>query len=904
MNYIKKITFILLLSFIVIYSFHCKKEEEPEFRIPVKKFKKIQLYRFIDHISEDNVKESPLENIIKNFKLIKEKAINKWKYIPELSTSSIEMWAFTTSHQILGNPHERELEDINLFSNDEEVNFSYTFASKKTSWNWYDANEKLDLNQYEGYDKDERGVVIPEGNSFEFEKFLPEGNITIDFHIVNKQWKKYKPEFNVTFNNKIIKKIKVTNRNWYRIRTKTPMGNYLIGLKPVNPGAKNQTNDEHCVTLGLVRMVASSDIVFLSQPRKNKLNPNEQNYQFHYRTPRILSEGKKNLSRQMYLYLYQLKGKHPIYDSGIKENPLSIKKKITIGEHTYNIIIAPSKSAYQIPLKIPSKAFLEFGYGILNESPIKDSNEVFKFQILLNRSSESKVLFDKKICWDDQKGFLYQTIDLSEYSGKKGKLSFITEKAEVNKKDKNTPPVVPLWVNPLIYTKQEQQSMNVILISLDTLRADHVGCYGYHRDTSPNLDQFAKDSVVFKNTFSTTSWTLPAHISMLTSLNSLNHQVYYPQQKMDKDVYTMADFLRVNQFYCAGLTGGGYLSSKYGFSKGFDTYYGVRLYGDKSIRFDEAELMGKLATDWLSQNKDKKFFLFIHTYQPHDPYINPSHLGQAFVSKDAKWKKVNLGNIFKGDVNRYNVEFSEKEKQNIVDLYDGEIKYTDFVLVKPILDKLKELGIYENSLIIITSDHGEELYDHKAWLHDHNIYNEGIKIPLIIKFPRSLFKGTVIHKTANITDIFPTVLDQMDIHLKTNIFDGKSLFPLIQGKEEKERTFMTDLAIRNIDQEPPTLISTNDGNYKLILNKTITSPYAKEKCVEVGGSQIELYDMNKDPGETINLAGDRSYRGLCFRLLNKINDYYKKADWKKQKKETVVLDEALRERLKSLGYIK
>lgn len=365
---------------------------------------------------------------------------------------------------------------------------------------------------------------------------------------------------------------------------------------------------------------------------------------------------------------------------------------------------------------------------------------------------------------------------------------------------------------------------------------------------------------------------------------------------------TLADILRTEQFYCAAFTGGGYLSETYGFSKGFDIYQEIKLHGNQAIRLDEAERLAQLASRWLEDNKDKNFFLFLHTYQPHDPYANLSPSGKEFIEEDAEWDQVKMEPLFNGK-SRFDTQISEKAKQNIIALYDGEIKYTDVFFVQPILDKLKELGLYKKSLIILTSDHGEEFFDHEAWLHDHSLYDEGIRIPLIVKLPDAEYKGSQIENIVRITDIVPTILDQMRTKTNDKQFDGTSLFPLIQMKEKTQRTFVSDLALREFEMAP-TVISINKDNFKFILNKKISSPYVKRLVRNFDGSQIELYDLEKDPKETKNLAANIAYREMCFELLVNINRLYEQTNLITKERDEVSLDQSLRERLKALGYIK
>lgn len=891
-GYKKKIIASLLFAvFISFISCHLLKKKE------------YGIFRIVDNLSDKNIIESPFKDLIKQFNFIEEDINGKWKYLPELSNKDQKTWGFSTAHSILGNHESETPEEIKLLKNGKEVEYLSNLTKEDERWRWIDTDETLDLKSYDAYDNKLRGIVLKKGNSFKFEKLLPNGEVMIDLYIVNKNWETYIPRLEITFNNSDTEELIITRKKWFRIRNEVNLGKYLIEIKFVDSEGGAEGKEEKFVVIGNIKLQNSSDILLLFTSPKEKKVPTQGNYQLQYYNYDSLSKEKNQPALLRALYLYNLKYKFLIHDESISNNPYSIKKKIVIDEYSLNSLLAPPRSEFTIPIKIFSKATLELGYGFLtNKSRQRESNKIINFKILIKDSCAEKILLNRAINWETYKEIIQEKIDLSLYKGKKVKLSFITEEIQSNdEEDKNTP-IIPIWVNPLINQIPEKAHTNVVLISLDTLRPDHLSCYGYHRNTSPAIDLLAEDGVLFLNTFSTTSWTLPGHVSMLTSLDCLHHQVYYPLQKMEVDTITLADILRANQFYCAAFTGGGYLSATYGFSKGFDSYQEIKLHGDKAIRFDEAERLSKLACDWLDNNGNKKFFLFLHTYQPHDPYANPSPLGKAFLNDHSKWDQIKMESLFE-EKGRFETQFSDDEKQNIIDLYDGEIKYTDSLFVKPILDKLKELNIYDNTMIILTSDHGEEFYDHEAWLHDHSVYNEGIKIPLIIKFLHFNHKGTRIKKTARITDIMPTILDQMNIKSNNDKFDGKTLFLLLEGKEKHERAFISDLALRNF-KIPPTIISINQDQFKLILNKQILSPYVKRKIKNFNVKKIELYDIEKDPKEENNLALNIAYRDIVFKLIKKINMLYEKADLQKKGQKKVVLDKSLEERLRSLGYIK
>ncbi len=860
-----------------------------------------RLIRIIDSLSEENIVQSPFKNIIEKFNLVEENVTDKWALLPELSSQDQEIWGTSSRYPILGN-HESDFpEGMQLIKDGHEIQYLRGGTKQKIGWRWIGTSETLDLRGFKGYDKTRRGVILNQENSFQFEKLLPKGNLVLDLYLVNSNWQNEQLKVTVSFNGTDDEELVVTRKKYFRIRRKLAMGRYTIEVKFSDTNEKNFS--ETPIVLGQVKLTGTSDILLLSQPQQKEHTMPKGEFTFHYYTYAALP-GKMSAVKPEIRYLYEIRNKYPLNDMGIGSNPYSIKKKIPFDEYALNCLVAPPESEFLMDLPVSSHGNfkLEFGYGILNEFMNRESEQPIHFQIVLKQPDKEEVLFNKTIDWATTKDIIWEQIDLTPYLGSKTRLTFLTQNPDPENMDGKTQTIIPVWANPTIYRVPKTAPNNIILISLDTIRPDHLGCYGYERNTSPAIDRLAADGVLFKNTYSTTSWTLPGHVSLLTALNCLHHQVYFPLQKMTSDTQTLADILRTQQFYCAAFTGGGYLSETYGFSKGFDSYQEIKLHGDQAIRLDEAERLAMLASHWLEDNRDKNFFLFLHTYQPHDPYANLSPIGKEFLEKNAEWEQVKMESLF-DEKGRFDTQISEKGRQNIIDLYDGEIKYTDQLFIQPIVDKLKELGLYDNSLIILTSDHGEEFFDHEAWLHDHSLYEEGIRIPLIVKFPNGEYKGAQIENFARITDIVPTILDRSSIKTKSQQFDGASLVPLIEGKEKKLRQIVSDLALREFTLSP-SLISIIRDHFKFILNKRISSPHTQRMVRNFDGSQIELYDLENDPHETKNLAANIAYRDMCFEFLDQIDRLLENAENMNEVRDEVILDQSLRERLKALGYIK
>lgn len=587
-----------------------------------------------------------------------------------------------------------------------------------------------------------------------------------------------------------------------------------------------------------------------------------------------------------------------LQDAGMGGNPYEIKRKLRLGGAERNIVFSPPDSEYKIICGLSRDSILEFGIGVLRvkhyeEEQIsrdKSSNGV-SFSIALEINNRKKIIFQKYLAVpsEEQEGdfkFIRFSVKLP-YDRKKACLIFKTLGDEGK---------FSFWVNPVLYSKKTATS-NVILISIDTLRADHLGCYGYNRDTSPNIDNLAVGSAKFINTYAPSPWTLPSHVSMLTSLYSVNHQVNHEDERIDPEIITMAEVMRTNGFSCAAFTGGGFVSSTYGFSKGFDSYNeGV----GGVFHQDSAERVYRAVSDWIDRQQDRDFFLFIHTYQTHNPYACPFPYKVMFLDEEAKMGHIDLRGHLGGSKNIFKT-IPEHERRNIIGLYDGEIRYTDEKLIGPLVDKLKQSGLFEQTMIILTSDHGEEFFEHGGWEHGHSLYNELLKVPLIIKFPESKYKGESRKTIVSLVDLMPTIFDEMGIDYSGLKIDGKSLIPVLKRRETKDRIFLAELAGNIINSNIPEKTSTNLGKKKLIVNQRFSQDELNFFTFPPpNAGPVEFYDLSADPLEKINTAGKNA--DLVNRIIRWIDEIKQAAE--KRMTGKAVMNEKLREQLKALGYIK
>ena len=595
----------------------------------------------------------------------------------------------------------------------------------------------------------------------------------------------------------------------------------------------------------------------------------------------------------VYLPLFQMRDQFLLYDAGINENPYGIKKKLRIDEENLNCIFSPSQSEFVFDHKVAENDCLEFGCGLIKRAKEVPGDGV-DFIVKIEDSHKKETLFSRYV---DPRSSEYKkysivrtSINLTPYKGKKVKFRLITQNSPDSMDNRND---LAYWINPVIYRNEPSQEYNVILISLDTLRSDRLGCYGYERNTTPNIDILAKESVLFSQCFSQAPYTITSHVSMLTGLWPVNHGTYSTTyHKLNKSIITLADLLRLREYFTGAFTGGGAMSAFFGYSKGFDFYNERR----ENVQGDTARKIFQLSADWIRKNKEKKFFLFIHTYQIHSPYEPPPPYDEMFTAEDAPYRKSSDIHEFQG----WWGEIPDNIRENVIALYDGEIRYTDEALIGPLMALLRELDIYDRSMIVVTSDHGEEFYEHKGWGHSHTLYNELIKVPLVIKFPKNKFAGKKVDTLVRSVDIMPTILEMLGVNLEKDILDGESLLSLIHGDEVQDRVFFSELKYQD---DFPDKISSNLERNKLILNEPFTEEQLSRFMIPPPKiDKEELYDLRTDPQEKLNMVADE--QGLFNRIAKQIAEYSLKAKMKEKELDKQELDEKVIEQLKALGYIK
>ncbi|MCD6460619.1 sulfatase [bacterium] len=436
---------------------------------------------------------------------------------------------------------------------------------------------------------------------------------------------------------------------------------------------------------------------------------------------------------------------------------------------------------FSIAVNLPKAPYLYFDYAIRNSAWDKSGQGVL-FRIFAEHNNKRIMLFEDFLdpqYKKNERRWFDKVINLKKFAKKNITLSFETS---ADKQAENFAlSDYAVFSNPVIFSSKNKKP-NIILIGIDTLRADHLGCYGYLRRTSPTIDSIAKNGVLFEQVICQSSWTLPSFTSIFTGLYPFNHNVERQSDIINEKIPTLQKTLSSLGYFTAAYTNGGDISKRLGWDRGFDVFIQNNHHGEDTNSFSFKDYKKQLF-DFLSQKKLPPFFLFIHTYDCHAYYdCAPNIYKQMFTNINYKdihnLKKQRFSDSFL----KKNADTITKEDTNhIIGLYDSEIRYIDSLL-KEMINLLKKQNLLKNTFIIITSDHGEEFKDHNSFGHNHSLYNELVHVPLIIQGP-GIPKNIRIDTKVRSIDIFPTVFDMLGIKNKINSLhiDGLSLMPLIKG---------------------------------------------------------------------------------------------------------------------------
>ena len=401
---------------------------------------------------------------------------------------------------------------------------------------------------------------------------------------------------------------------------------------------------------------------------------------------------------------------------------------------------------------------------------------------------------------------------------------------------------------------------NLLLVTVDTLRADHTGPGGYGRATTPHLDAFAEDAVVFARATASSSWTLPSVATLMTSLHSSTHRCWGYASSLDGSYETLSEILRTSGYRTAMVTNQTILAERHGLQQGFD-FVDDELVPSSTVavhRTISSPEITSRSLDWLRRHDPGAgpFFLWVHYFDPHDEYLRHPGVSDRFGEEAP------------------------------LDLYDGEIRFTDEAFGE-LLDGLDALGLSDDTLVVMTSDHGEEFGEHGGYKHGHTLHRELLDVPLVIRAPG--FAARRVDARVGLIDVMPTVLDLLGLPPGDEA-EGRSLVAAMRGRPDphlESRTMLFELRLFLAGHA----FGVIEGDLKLIFD-----PKTKD---------TQLFDLRTDPHEQRDLSSERpedvtrllaSLRKLRSAALDKAGGY--------DKAPRLDLSADIRENLRLLGYLK
>ena len=371
---------------------------------------------------------------------------------------------------------------------------------------------------------------------------------------------------------------------------------------------------------------------------------------------------------------------------------------------------------------------------------------------------------------------------------------------------------------------------NLILISLDTLRSDRIGAYGYQRETTPAIDKFAESSVVFRNAVAASSWTLPSHVTLFSGQYPSTHGVILKNHRIGKETRLLADILSENGYRTFGFTGGGNVGPRHGFSRGFESYWTNPAESRRPrVKQEGFETTLARAGRKIEELNAEPYFLFIHTYDIHCPYNPPEPYYSMFRTSGAEVTSTARC----GDESR-NPAFGLNQARYMSDRYDGSIRWTDENLGK-FLEFLAGRGELEKTIVVITSDHGEEFYEHGGIGHKGTLFRESLMVPLIIHAPG--IPARSVEQYVSLVDVLPSLLDLLKIPIPSDV-QGTSLTGLISGSGDSSQMRRYQYSELEFNAQLKSFLS---NEYHFIRDYQERMDY--------------LFDLGTDPLEQLNLAG-------------------------------------------------
>lgn len=550
-------------------------------------------------------------------------------------------------------------------------------------------------------------------------------------------------------------------------------------------------------------------------------------------------------------------------------------------------------SGYELryDLTIPQgvHTFFKCGIAVLKETPVSVS-------LIIKGPDSGETLvsddFSSQTGWRDLK------IDLSGFKGKEATVIFRAE-ADV--------PNIVFFSSPILYSPPEKKQ-NFIIVIEDALRADRMSCFGHDRKTTPFKDNWRHEGILFQKTYSQSSFTRSSCTSLLTSLYPSATGVWNNADRLSDNYTTLAEILYQQGYATALFSQNTNMGPFSGLHQGFGTVIDNEILGKRAPGIYGGEVL----SDWLADHLEQNIFVFILVLDPHYPFDPPEEVSAPYRDKDYL-----LGRFGIPHDPLYDPQWLKRvtfESRNF--LYEEEIRYNDMYFPE-LLDTLRDQGIYDDTLLIFTSDHGEHMGEHYLWNHQPPNYRRVLHVPMIMVYPRLFPAGVEVRQPVQLLDIMPTLLDIAGIPLNRLIIQGDSLLPFLLGKipwsEWDNRLCFADEVRFSTPKDP----IANGGiffKHFHIMSSDRHADLLSHRLNEKGEqwfnlfSRTQVFDIARNPDETANLVNFLADGFFTYRVRN-FHNHFRKINLALHEQiagdsgKTVIYDSTTIEQLKSLGYI-
>ena len=394
---------------------------------------------------------------------------------------------------------------------------------------------------------------------------------------------------------------------------------------------------------------------------------------------------------------------------------------------------------------------------------------------------------------------------------------------------------------------------NVLLVSIDTLRADHLSCYGYQRPTSPALDGIAAAGVRFADANAPSPWTLPSHASLFTGLYPRHHGVRDENRALGPRAATLAQVFSEHGYDTWGIVNAHYVSRRYGLGRGFDRYSQHSEYANPqgTVIANKGGVIMDEALSWLDERDSegagaRPFFLFLHFYDVHSDYAPTDEFRRRFARPYAGKLDGSTSQLL--DLRDRGEDVSAEDVRFLHDLYDAEIAQLDAELAR-LFRYLDERGLAERTLVVVTSDHGEEFLEHGSLLHGRTQYQEMLHVPLLMRGP-GVAAGVTVEAPVGLVDVAPTVLELCGLSFPRNV-DGTSLVPYWRDPSA-------------VPAGRPLFAEADHNNAENDVVRMVRVEQMK-LCANRRSGAVELFDLSRDRAESENLATSDPERVIVLR---------------------------------------